>query len=198
MRLFAKHGYDGVGVAELSGALGVNPPSLYAAFGSKRGLFERAVQLYREQFERHLTQALATESRLEDAIARLFQAAAEGYTSDPEAPGCMIIEGGRSAHDEGACALIDDALEVGRLVILERLRRDDAPEPEVLADYIFAVLSGLSASARRGAAKERLAAVASIAAQGFAARLAAATASADPASPPASKTSARHPDRPEG
>jgi TetR/AcrR family transcriptional repressor for divergent bdcA len=183
MRLFAKHGYDGVGVAELSEALGVNPPSLYAAFGSKRGLFERAVQLYRERFETCLPEALDSEPRLERAIARLFEAAVDGYTRDPEAPGCMIIEGGRSAHDAGACALLSDAHQATRAVILERLRRDDAPEPEVLTDYILAILSGLSASARRGLPKERMLAVASIAAEGFAARLSSLTVAADPASP---------------
>src|SRR5262245_54161278 len=46
MRLFHGRGYDAVGVAELGAALGVNPPSLYAAFGSKMGLFREAVARY--------------------------------------------------------------------------------------------------------------------------------------------------------
>src|SRR5690242_7796928 len=46
MGLFHGRGYDGVGVAELGAALGVSPPSLYAAFGSKMGLFRQAVARY--------------------------------------------------------------------------------------------------------------------------------------------------------
>jgi TetR/AcrR family transcriptional repressor for divergent bdcA len=172
MRLFARHGYDGVGVAELSEALGVNPPSLYAAFGSKRGLFERAVQLYRQRYEAAVPAALAAEPRLEDAVARLFSVAAEAYTEDSEAPGCMIIEGARSAQDPGACTVLAEAHGSTRALVLDRLRRDDAPDPEVLADYVLAILSGLSAAARRGASREKLHAIAAIAAQGFAARLA--------------------------
>ena len=51
LALFHERGYDAVGVAELSQATGVKPPSLYAAFGSKQGLFERAVALC-EKYER--------------------------------------------------------------------------------------------------------------------------------------------------
>src|SRR3546814_14974836 len=46
MALFHDRGYEGVSVAELGAAIGVNPPSLYAAFGSKKGLFERALKCY--------------------------------------------------------------------------------------------------------------------------------------------------------
>ena len=44
--LFHARGYDAVGVAELTGALGIVPPSLYAAYGSKLALFERALASY--------------------------------------------------------------------------------------------------------------------------------------------------------
>jgi len=46
LALFRQRGYDGVGVAELSQALGIKPPSLYAAFGNKHGLFVEAIKIY--------------------------------------------------------------------------------------------------------------------------------------------------------
>ena len=46
MKLFHARGYDAVGVAELVAALGIKPPSFYAAFGSKAGLLERALERY--------------------------------------------------------------------------------------------------------------------------------------------------------
>lgn len=48
IKLFQARGYDAVGVAELSAALGIKPPSFYAAFGSKAGLLERALKRYGE------------------------------------------------------------------------------------------------------------------------------------------------------
>src|SRR5262245_25860741 len=46
MRLFHARGYDAVGVAELVSELGIKPPSFYAAFGSKAGLFRQALDRY--------------------------------------------------------------------------------------------------------------------------------------------------------
>lgn len=46
LELFLQKGYDGAGVAEFGEVIGINPPSLYKAFGSKHGLFEAAVQRY--------------------------------------------------------------------------------------------------------------------------------------------------------
>ena len=179
MRLFARRGYDGVGVAELSEALGVNPPSLYAAYGSKCGLFEHAMRIYRARFEAAVPEALESEERLDAAVARLFAMAADAYTQDTEAAGCMVIEGGRSVQDPGARALLEKAHLATRRLIVERFERGNAPEPDLLADYVLAILSGLSASARRGAGRERLQAMASIAAAGFATRVGVAS-SAEP------------------
>jgi len=43
MKLFWKLGYEGASMAALTKAMGINAPSLYAAFGSKEGLFKEAV-----------------------------------------------------------------------------------------------------------------------------------------------------------
>jgi AcrR family transcriptional regulator len=46
MLLFWRHGYEATSVAELTAAMGITPPSLYAAFGDKQGLFLAAVRRY--------------------------------------------------------------------------------------------------------------------------------------------------------
>ena len=48
MRLFWRHGYEGVSIGDLTKAIGVAPPSLYAAFGSKAGLYQQALTRYKE------------------------------------------------------------------------------------------------------------------------------------------------------
>jgi AcrR family transcriptional regulator len=47
--VFWRNGYEGASVAELTGAMGINPPSLYAAFGNKEGLFRKALDRYAAQ-----------------------------------------------------------------------------------------------------------------------------------------------------
>ena len=174
MRLFAARGYDGVGVAELSEELGINPPSLYAAFGNKRGLFERALQLYADRFGGGLPDALNSQARLEDAVASVFHAAAEAYTADPDFVGCMVMESTKACHDPDACAIVFQAQNSLRDLLLKRIERARAPEPEVLADFVIATLRGMSASARTGLGRERLQEIGAIAADGFAARVASA------------------------
>jgi TetR/AcrR family transcriptional repressor for divergent bdcA len=173
MRLFAARGYDAVGVAELSEELGISPPSLYATFGNKRGLFERALRLYSETYGGELPKALESEARLEDAVEQLFLAAAEAYTAEACVAGCMVMEGARPGQDPEASALVTQAQESFRQSILDRIRRAEASEPELLADYVLTALRGMSASARRGMQRDRLHEVAKIASQGFSARLAA-------------------------
>jgi AcrR family transcriptional regulator len=48
LELFWRQGYAATTVTDLTAAIGINPPSLYKAFGSKQELFERAVQRYAE------------------------------------------------------------------------------------------------------------------------------------------------------
>src|SRR5690606_6207018 len=50
MRLFWRHGYEGVSISDLTKEIGVAPPSLYAAFGSKAGLYREALERYEANF----------------------------------------------------------------------------------------------------------------------------------------------------
>ena len=60
MEVFWRHGYEGATIAELTAAMGINPPSLYAAFGSKEGLLKAALDRYaakRAEFMRDVLSA---------------------------------------------------------------------------------------------------------------------------------------------
>ena len=59
LEVFWRNGYEGSSIAELTEAMGINPPSLYAAFGNKEGLFRRALDRYTEQHGRYWDDALA-------------------------------------------------------------------------------------------------------------------------------------------
>ena len=177
LALFHERGYDGVGVAELSQAMGVKPPSLYAAFGSKQGLFERAVGLYRERGGAFIRAVLVQEGPVPEVIARLFERAAEAYTSEGGALGCLVMSGTRNSTDEVACALTAGLQKASRQAVLERICVDlppesDPAEAERLADFVMVTLAGLSAAARDDLPREALKASGAIAAAGFAAALA--------------------------
>jgi AcrR family transcriptional regulator len=87
MEVFWEHGYEGASLSELTAAMGVNAPSLYAAFGCKEALFREAVQLYEQQ--EGIMVADAPTAR--EAVAGLLRAGALAYTEPGKPAGCMIV-----------------------------------------------------------------------------------------------------------
>lgn len=157
MRLFWRYGYEGVSISDLTGAIGIAPPSLYAAFGSKAGL-------YREALDRYATlpgalDGLAQGRTLDDAVEGLLRAGVEAATDPRRERGCMVSTG-----------MVQSAVEHGELArdLTERRRaiRDaiargvsrwlDEPSAGALAGYLAVVLQGLSVQARDGATRRDL------------------------------------------
>lgn len=156
MRLFWEQGYDETSMTDLTAAMGIAPPSLYAAFGSKRELFDAAAERYQNAPGSFTTRAL-DEPTVRGAIARLLHDAAIEYTRSGQPRGCMILSE----------PLLGEHRERSRAVLLERIRRGaDAGElPHgtdvgALTDYVSVVLAGMSARARDGATRRELLAVA--------------------------------------
>lgn len=159
--LFHAQGYDGVGVAALAGAMGVNPPSLYAAFGSKAALFD-------EVLGRYASAALPVDAVLAEgaepvaALTALLREAATIYTADPCTPGCLVLEGARGADADAALRA-----RVWRQASAARVRafvaQTHPDRADVVADYMVTIMSGLSADARAGHGADRLIAVADMA-----------------------------------
>lgn len=171
MALFHDRGYEGVGVAELSAAIGVNPPSLYAAFGSKKGLFERALERYVATTGGVTAATLAEPDPVAEVVPRVLTRLAEIYGKPGGLRGCLVLDSTRNCGDPEVRGLT----EVVRLQARELLRRriaEEYPEAaEALADYVVVALAGLSAAARDGMAPEALRRVAAMAARGFVAQL---------------------------
>ena len=175
VKLFHRYGYDGIGVAELSKTIGITAPSLYAAFGSKRQLFERALEYYAQAEGRWLPAALATGDSLEASIADVLVRATEVYTANPERLGCLVIDGTRNCTDDQAKALTAGFCRATRQLICDRITTATADlkeaEIEALTDYVVMILVGLSGSARDGMTTQALRTTAEIAAEGFNQRL---------------------------
>ncbi|WP_043829101.1 TetR/AcrR family transcriptional regulator [Muricoccus aerilatus] len=172
--MFLARGYDAVSVADITEALGINPPSFYAAFGSKAGLFARVLERYSRCNGLPLEELLRPGRPVDEALAALLEEAANRYAAnaaDPAAAGCLVLEGQRCNDPtarEAAGALNSAAVEAIRAFIAAR----HPAQAETLTDYVVAVLTGLSTAARAGQGRERLLATAGLAARAVRAALA--------------------------
>jgi TetR/AcrR family transcriptional repressor for divergent bdcA len=168
--LFHAHGYDGVGVAALADAMGINPPSLYAAFGCKAALYDAVLGRY-DAAAAPLRALLDPGSDPVTALPALLRQAARLYAADPLMAGCLVLEGARSADPDAACRA-RNWLDTGRGRIRDFIALTHPAQAEVVADYVAAVMSGMSADARAGHPADRLVAIADMAGLAIGAMLA--------------------------
>jgi TetR/AcrR family transcriptional repressor for divergent bdcA len=161
-RLFHARGYDAVSVADLTAALGINPPSFYAAFGSKAGLYARILGRYSAADGLLLAEILRPGRPVAEALAALLEEAARRYAADPAAAGCLVIEGARCNDPEARQA--SRTLAATSEDAIHRFVAATQPEAaERLTDYVLTVMTGLSTMAREGHGLDRLLATARLA-----------------------------------
>ena len=164
MEVFWRHGYEGASMAELTKAMGLNAPSIYAAFGSKRGLFDAVLARYRNRRASRREYVLAGANAREVAERMLFDTI--DWLTDPKEPlGCLLIQSGLSAGASNADvprALIEHRNGI-KEVLTERFMRaqkegDLVPsaDPGALARYLHMVVLGLSIQAQDGVSKKEL------------------------------------------
>jgi AcrR family transcriptional regulator len=169
MRLFWARGYEATSVAELAEAMGINPPSLYAAFGDKRRLFAEAVQRYRAGPGSFAAEVFACAASAREAVEGMLVRAAAAYADPARPPGCMVIHAGQNCargDEEVAHALAHMRGEMESF-IRARLEQGAAagelpPDADTsdLAAFFAAVLQGMSTRARDGATTAHLEAIA--------------------------------------
>jgi TetR/AcrR family transcriptional repressor for divergent bdcA len=169
-RLFHEKGYDAVSVADLTKALGINPPSFYAAFGSKAALYARILDRYAVTGAVPLARIFAPDRPLAEALTEVLVEAAHHYAADAAATGCMVLEGTHCDDPQArelACGYHAAAQKLIRARIAERYPQG----ADRLADFVCTTMAGLSASARHGQSLERLVASAQLAGSAIAAAL---------------------------
>ena len=175
LQLFIAKGYDGASIAELTGAMGINPASLYAAFGDKRRLFERAMDAYARHRAPIVEGALAAD-RIGDVVEQLMHAYADALTDEGFAPGCLYVQGALSCSETSLPIKL--ALAERRLAIepeLDRRFQRARNEGELRADadcrelarYIATLLQGMAVQASGGTARSDLRALAGLVSQQF-------------------------------
>ncbi|MEU7454355.1 TetR/AcrR family transcriptional regulator [Streptosporangium roseum] len=169
---FWRHGYEATSIASLTAAMGIRPPSLYAAFGDKRRLFATVVERYRHTRGTFSTRALAEEPTGRAAIARLLRETAAEYSDPEHPPGCMIISAAVNCGPESAD--VQEAMrglrEDAKAAIKARVDGDVAAgllpsgtDTGALAVFYASVIQGMSVQARDGIGREDLERVADLA-----------------------------------
>ncbi|MHB8286837.1 MAG: TetR/AcrR family transcriptional regulator [Caulobacteraceae bacterium] len=170
--MFHACGYDAVSVADVTEALGINPPSFYAAFGNKAGLYARILDRYARTDAIPLPDLLDPDRPIADALTAVLKEAARRYAANPTAAGCLVVEGTRCNDQdarEAARAFHAAAEDMVRNYIAAR-RPDEA---ERLTDFVSTIMVGLSAKSRSGCSLDRLLATAHLASLAIAEVLAA-------------------------
>ncbi|MEN3212696.1 helix-turn-helix domain containing protein [Methylorubrum populi] len=181
MHLFWRKGFAATSISDLTAAMGIGSPSLYAAFGSKEALYAEALRHYRAQFEGRVWGNFAAATTARGAVEALLMDTASALTAvcAPEAPrGCMVTlsaVGGEGQAELGACVRAARAL--GFETVVERLDRAAAAgelgaavDIPALARFVMTVQGGMSLQARDGASRAELEAVARLAMAGWDAR----------------------------
>jgi TetR/AcrR family transcriptional regulator, copper-responsive repressor len=168
--LFWERGYDGTSMKDLVEALGMTPPSIYAAFGSKDGLYDRVLDCYAESFGKDLLADFVDSPDLRLAVRNLMLTWARLLAAPAHPRGCMISVGMISHAPDNARIAQDLAARrrATKGLFLSRLTggKDQLPEgmePDVLANYLAMAIAGLSVLARDGATTAELTAVAELA-----------------------------------
>ncbi len=171
MLLFWRHGYEATSLTELTAAMAITPPSLYAAFGDKKRLFLEAVGHYLSGpvTSRSIIDGAAT---AREAAWGLLQAAAAGFTGIDTPAGCLLASSAISCSADAAdvqaeLAAIRHGIEthlkerISLAIETGELAADI--DADALAGHAMAVVQGMSTLARDGAVREKLMRVAATA-----------------------------------
>lgn len=156
---FWRNGYEETTIAMLTDAMGVAPPSLYAAFGDKEHLFEEASALYFQRTREAVDDA-ATRPTAREAIVRMLDGTARAHTDTRTPLGCLMLTEPRLAAQRKDI----EARLVNR--INRGIAEGDLPttvQPHQLATFLMAVMRGMSGCARDGGSTEDLLAIADLA-----------------------------------
>lgn len=175
VEVFWRRGYEGASLGELTAAMGINRPSLYAAYGNKEELFRLALARYAEADMAYARRAME-EPTAYAVIESFLRANADAITRPDRPPGCLSIQGGLAAGSDIAEFLAASRL-AGEQALAARLARavDEGDLPPgtdtgALARYVMSVSEGNAVHAAAGVDRASLHATVDIALRAIPAR----------------------------
>ena len=170
--IFRRHGYEGTTIARLTERMGITPPTLYAAFGSKAGLYRKVFAHHREFGERPAQEPHVGSGTLYQTLERHLREAARRLTDPAGPPGCMVAIGSLQcaaendgARETAASHRIADLEDLVRRIDVAKLAGElsEHCDARALGRFYAAVHQGMAVQAIDGAAEADLNAIAEIA-----------------------------------
>src|SRR5215475_4987269 len=170
MEVFWRHGYEGATIAQLTEAMGINPPSLYACFGNKEGLLKAALDRYTKLRSVWMDEVVAAPTA-RDVAERMLMGIADKQTDPANPPGCLLVQGGIACGSGSENVPFE--LAARRAQTEDQLRNrfvrakaegdlKATSDPAALARYLSAVSVGMGVMASSGADREALRQVAEV------------------------------------
>jgi AcrR family transcriptional regulator len=163
MHVFWAKGYEGAALSDLTRAMRINRPSLYAAFGNKEQLFRKVLDRYMNGPLAFFGKALGA-AKARDVIEQIFLGAAN-MPSDPRTPvGCLVVQGALACGDAAGSVRKEIAARraAAKVALRRRLQRakreGDLPsnaDPAELSSYVMTVLHGMAVQGADGANQDQ-------------------------------------------
>ncbi|MET7355783.1 TetR/AcrR family transcriptional regulator [Streptomyces mirabilis] len=162
--VFWAHGYEGTSLSQLTQAMGINRPSLYAAFGGKAELFQRVIERY-YQGDSAYTVAALHEKTARDVVREYLHRNVDAITSPDHPHGCLVVQSALRCSAENVEVSADLArrrrigTEALRARFEQALQDGDTSggyDPAALAQYVSTVSEGLTVRAASGATRQEL------------------------------------------
>lgn len=164
LRVFWEKGYEGTSLNDLTEAMGITRPSLYAAFGNKDSLFRKALDLYETEKLAYIGRALAQPTARQVAETML-RGSVDNVMSCDQPHGCMGVITSVACGPE-AQSVREEVVkrgDAGKRALTDRFIRakeeGDLPahvDPEGLMRVLIAMLQGISVQATQGASRGEL------------------------------------------
>ncbi|MFH9969976.1 TetR/AcrR family transcriptional regulator [Streptomyces mirabilis] len=171
MDLFWRQGYEGTSIADLTATMGISPPSLYAAFGSKRQLFGQAADRYAASHIHYLETAL-TQPTARETARSMLTGTVEAATLPGRPVGCFNIQAALACRDtdHDVTELLAQRRRATHTALRTRFEQAVADgdltagtDCSALARYVVSVAQGINIEAAAGAARDELLAVVELA-----------------------------------
>jgi AcrR family transcriptional regulator len=169
MHVFWAKGYEGASLSDLTRAMRINRPSLYAAFGNKEDLFRKVLDRYMNGPVAWFGKALAA-PKARDVVEQIFISTARMAENPKIPPGCLLVQGALACGSASARKEVGARRTAAELALRRRLQRakreGDLPknaDPAELARYVMTIVRGMAVQSAGGASRDQLRRVAQIA-----------------------------------
>jgi AcrR family transcriptional regulator len=164
LEVFWRKGYEGTSIPDLTEAMGINRPSLYAAFGNKESLFGKVLDRYAEKSGSHVREAL-NEPTAKGVVEKLLNGTVTLLSNPRQPKGCLLVQGALTCGEEADCIRLE---LIARRALLQTALRDrfqkaidehDLPATSNAADlarFVTTFMHGLAVQAASGAKKAEM------------------------------------------